>query len=215
MWQKSLVGTGLLVTSCAASAFSGYQLEVIVFSNLNPSTFASEAWSRPSPPSFAASVLPEGVEPVAREDFVLNEAQDRLARGGFRTLLHTAWRLNYAQLNKFTTLPLYGGRLFDEQGNVMQTVTDESYPYQVGQQWELNGRLQIRMGQYFETRFSTALAIPKATAQRMGAKDLDQEFLYLPLAENRKVKSKELNYLDHPVYGVIYKIVPVDINATS
>lgn len=210
MWQKSLTSIGLLVSSCASLAFNGYQLEVIVFSNVTPSTMASETWSRPSAPNFSPVILPEGVEPVAREDFTLNEAQDHLTRGGFRTLLHAAWRLTYAQLNKYTTLPLYGGRLFDEQGNIQQTVTDESYPYQVGQQWELNGRLQIRMGQYFETRFNTALAIPKTTAERFGVKDLDQAYLYLLLNESRKVKSKELNYMDHPVYGLIYKIVPVN-----
>jgi hypothetical protein len=182
-------------------AFNGYQLELIAFANINNNTLKAESWLPAKAKVYPPLSLPSGVERVDESDFIMQNEQDRLNHSGYRTLVHAAWRIPYADLNKITSFHIYGGRLFDDEGRVLQTSTDLNTPYLLSQHWEFNGNLQIKLSQYFDTRMSAALTLPNTNSQT--------SFMSLTINEHRKVKSQELNYLDHPLYGVIYKIVPV------
>lgn len=177
-------------------AFNGYQLELIAFANINNNTLKAESWLPAKAKVYPPLTLPNGVERVDEAEFILQNEQTRLNQSGYRTLVHAAWRIPYADLNKLNTFHVYGGRLFDDEGNVLQTSTDLNTPYLLSQHWEFNGNIQIKLNQYFDTRVNALLSLPNN--------------LNLAINEHRKVKSQELNYLDHPVYGVIYKIVPIN-----
>ena len=66
------------------------------------------------------------------------------------------------------------------------------------------------MVRYIDLKFNLLFAQPLSTIS--GANDYSNtqgRFAYFRLQQNRRMRSRELNYIGHPLYGVLVKVVPV------
>lgn len=199
----------LMILSPISFALTGYQFELIVFSHITPTAYLSEKW-----PLINAVTLDidkaVAINPLPAEAFLLKNEQVRLSNApSYQTLLHLAWFESLEQLEKSSTIQLYGGRLFDAQGNILDTVTDESATYSNEQNWEMNGTITIDLARYFDLNFKLLFALPYQQVKQLDrVSTVDQRFSYFLLEESRRTKSNELNYIDHPLYGVLMRITP-------
>ena len=151
---------------------------------------------------------------VAPANFTLKREQRRIYKHSrYKTILHLAWRESLIKMATKTTIHFYGGELYDDQGNAISLVTNESTSYYPDQNWQLNGTFTISLQRYFDVNLNLVLAIPKQKIADLTNQKLaksPQVFKYFKLLQSRRTRSKEINYIDHPLYGVLFKITPID-----
>ncbi|OGO92667.1 MAG: hypothetical protein A3F10_00475 [Coxiella sp. RIFCSPHIGHO2_12_FULL_42_15] len=216
MQRNFVLAILLFLTSPLAFATTAYQFELIVFAHIDAASFQSEQWSALSKESVNVnSTLNSGVTLLSPAQFVLTDEQRRLNQySHYETLLHLAWRESLTELNKSHSIHLYGGHLYDNDGHIIQTSSNESLPYSPSQHWQLNGKVTVRLERYFDLNFNLLLAVPSHEVAKLTSNsqmfNLSQPFTYIQLAQRRRSRSQELNYLDHPLYGVLFKIVPIN-----
>lgn len=201
MLRKSGLSLLLCLFTQASVALTGYHVELIVYSHLNQSGFNNETWSTADNSAAANYGLSLSslktnlnLHSVTANQFTLSDFAKKLSNSpNYKILLHTAWYESLAQLDKSTTIQLNGG---DRYTNGLS---------------EMNGHVTVRMNHYFDVNFNLTFAIPNAVLEKLtqDKKYLNQPFVFIPLKESRRTKSKELNYVDHPLYGVLFKITPV------
>lgn len=223
MLRNSAIKAMLCLIASPCFAFNGYQVEILVFSNINATTFNTEHWPASSSDSINLSntVVPKtnadihGLQKVSPSHFILGAEQNRIVKfSPYKIVLHMAWRESFVKLNQLTKIHLYGGQLYDNNGRVIQTVVDESLPYSPTQNWQLNGKVALRLDRYFNMNFNLLFALPNGQVAALKSDNLSinpNQFTYIHLTENRRLRSQELNYIDHPLYGVLFKIVPVNM----
>lgn len=199
----------LMILSPIGFALTGYQFEVIVFSHITPAAYLSEKWPLIDTVTLDIDKA-VAINPLSPEEFLLNNEQLRLSNDpSYQTLLHLAWFEPLEQLAKPSTVQLYGGRLFNAQGNTLDTVIAESATYSNEQNWEMNGTITVDLGRYFDLNFKLLFAVPYNQVKQLDrGSAVDQRFSYFLLDESRRTKSNELNYIDHPLYGILMRITP-------
>lgn len=203
----------LLIFSSALCAEQGYQLELLIFSHINRANYASEKWPAIDKVSFDINDQLAEITPLSPEQYTLKKEALRLSQHpGYQAILHLAWVESQQQLEKTSIVHLYGGRLFDNKGKVITTISDESIPYATNQNWEMNGTVAINLARYFDLKFELLFALPYQQIKSYPTKSaIDQRFSYVMLQQTRRTKSRELNYIDHPLYGILLMITPTEI----
>ena len=193
-----------------------YQVEVIVFGR--PEANAQETWPTDIKLTYPDNIVSvtesgfsEGFTPVPTNERSLNPQAATLARSGSYTLLfHQAWRQTiYASK---TNIAISGGKVFNGHH-------------------ELEGSISLSVGQYLKiqtnlwlTKFAPAGA--NTTESWPELPDLPNSFTndvdtslsnpiqrIVKLNQERTMRSNEVHYIDHPVMGLIIKIIPVEANA--
>ncbi len=241
--MKALIGTLLLLLSFhlqAEQEMRYYDVEVVIFENLDPQAKQAENW-----PLQVNMELPEKTielgQPVisswlpAEADkrlsyrllpasqFRLKEEVDKLTESEkYRMIFHTAWR--QPGLDKNTSLPVHFKRTIPPAPPLQQTPdtesdyaseaeasTEDNTPY------ELEGLLRVTLARYL--RLEGEMTYKKKPLE---VSDTENPFAVLDNEDQlqakqgvihfkqvrRRIRSKELHYLDHPVLGVLLKITP-------
>lgn len=196
-----------------------YQVEVIVFGR--PEANAQETWptdikltypenivSLPDLDSGSDSGSSENLVAVPTNERTLNPQATTLARSGSYTLLfHQAWRQTiYASK---TNIAISGGKVFNGHH-------------------ELEGSITLSVGQYLKiqtnlwlTKFAPAGTniteswpelpnLPNSFTNDVDASLGNAIQRIVKLNQERSMRSNEVHYIDHPVMGLIIKIIPVD-----
>lgn len=204
-----------------------YDVELIIFENLEQSSRESENWptsverglpesevmielNRPFP-----GPLPEGFDPamtfksLPRSQYRLTEELKKLEESpGRRVLMHTAWRqpgmsweeaLN-VKLNR--TVPAVSADLQDSQN---QPATRQ------GESGELEAYIKVILSRYlhvdadiiFQTR-------PQTGRFDFYIEESEEPVVYRHKQLRRRIRSTELHYLDHPVIGMLIVMHPVE-----
>ncbi|MCH9744717.1 MAG: peptidoglycan binding protein CsiV [Gammaproteobacteria bacterium] len=214
----------LLSMSAGSIAFGdtaapkSYQVAVIVFSQITTNALDSEQWPRIIPQQIPSQYTEMDTDashyiPPANDDFTLsNELQSITKNPQYTILLQKEWLIPVKQFSNDVILHLYGGQAFDDSGKKLQVVTDESNPFLSASLWELNGTLNINMRRYFNLSFNLILAEPSNTIDQLSNngyfKNNSDSYVYFKLNQTRRMRSNELNYIGHPLYGVLVKIMP-------
>ena len=190
-----------------------YQVEMIIFSR--PEASSQEQWPtniKLSYPENAAdlsseSSVPEGVTFVPANERLLNAQATTLARSGSYTLLyHQAWRqMIYGNKRNFL---ISGGKVYNGHH-------------------ELEGSISLSVAQYLKVQTNLWLIqfapagtpvnetwpeLPESPVGAEGAAD-KQDYVtrrIVKLSQQRTMRSNEVHYIDHPLLGIIIKIVPYD-----
>ena len=190
-----------------------YQVELIVFgrSESNP----QETW-----PADIKLIYPENVAlipesgasnnltSVSVNERLLNTQAATLARSGSYTLLyHQAWR-QIIYCSK-TNLAIAGGKIFNGHH-------------------ELEGSISLSVAQYLKiqtnlwlTKFAPVGAdvtelwpelpnLPSAFINDVDKSQANPIQRIVKLSQERTMRSNEVHYIDHPLMGVIIKIIPVE-----
>jgi hypothetical protein len=196
-----------------------YQVELIVFARAEANT--QEHW-----PSDLKLIYPEnlislkaegnsteGLSLLPATERALNSLAASLAKSGSYTLLyHQAWRQMI--YGRKTNIAISGGKSF-------------------GNHQELEGNIAVSVAQYLKiqtnlwlTQFAPAgtnltevwpeLPSPPNTFNSEGEKN--QNYVIkriIKVNQERSMRSNEIHYIDHPLMGIIVKIVPIEIPSTK
>ncbi|MCX4190147.1 CsiV family protein [Methylophaga sp. OBS3] len=169
--------TGLLF-SLPAHAQQWYQVELVVFEQLNPST--DEAWPAmpPSSPSVSPQTSSSKVQPSGKQ--LLSGVAERLRNSaGYRVLTHQSWQQS----------------ALGKRASVAVTVSGE----------RLSGMIRVFKSAYLHTELDLWLM----DASQAMANDSFQGPRAPNLKQSRRIRSKELHYFDHPRFGAILQLTPI------
>ena len=185
----------LLFTVATAQAASSdqsnnYEVEVLVFRNIMPSLVGNELWTQdtvnPVIKGLANAASPVPAPPV---DTVLSDAAIALSGNPhYQLLVHDSW-IETAQ-TRFASKP------------VRITASEPGDPQ------ELDGTVRFYLNQYMHVVLHLLLKepAPESAASLFGAPAAP--VLYR-LDDQRRIRLNEVNYFDHPMFGVLLRVTRV------
>jgi Peptidoglycan-binding protein, CsiV len=200
-----------------------YQVELIVFARNQAAP--EEHWPTDIKLTYPENLLSLKGETSAYEELSLLTPNERLlnphaatvSKGGYSLLYHQAWRqMIYARK---THIAISGGKTFN------------------GHQ-ELEGSISLSVGQYLRIQSNLWLSQFVPAGTNVTDPTLTQVWPELPplpntansegeksqgylikrivkLNQERSMRSNEIHYIDHPLLGIIVKIVPVETSSTK
>lgn len=217
-----IVGTVLLLNLSTANAISNfdrwYQIEVIVFSHITPNGIQSENWPwTPTQyiPTLQTINLTQGdnvaYSALPRQYFKMNAEQTRLEKNSkYRVLLHLAWRQKITKPKHAQPIHVYGGAIYDNAGKMIGTAEYGQQEYNSNAIWQVNGTITPSLIRFIDLDFNLLFSQPVSTLPKLSHdSNVQGRFAYFRLKQSRRMRSKELNYIGHPLYGILVKIVPV------
>ncbi len=207
--KSFFIFTFLLFFSLAINA-RVYQVELEIFRNNKPSLVNIERYQKPtSLPDFRKTkVLDEVVSTIS-----INEEQLGSKYPLFKTLPENTKRLDLGE--KFKNLELFTQLIsiaWNHPRNNSQEIYIASKPRYLGQ-IELNKRFFEKNVNILNMR--NLQGTVKLEIDRLMFLELEfiyehEEFGIVQLREKRRIKLNELNYFDHPLFGIITLVSPID-----
>lgn len=264
-WPTILVGI-LLFSSLAKSSQELYEVEMIVFANLDADAIHAELWPlNPGFPNYSQGrrlktkdgllaerkqqadsleatlerdspinhLLVEEDTPIEQTGFVilpknrwtLSDAANKLGHQ-YQLLLHTAWRQPITESAQ--AIYFQAGKSY----NPSETNAEAAYPNFSGTTgaYEFEGLLKLRKGRFIHADIDFVLQEPvKVDSSNMTAAshavwllnrdhwrpDTNVQLQSFRVQQSRKMRSKELHYVDHPALGVLIRVAPVEAPKTK
>ena len=200
-----------------------------------PQTFVELDQPYPGPipkeyiPKYTFKTLPTDKMQLLEDAKLLEQS------GNYRILLHTAWR--QPGMSETTALPIHIHRSFVENTTLEQPIFRQDpdmpasglpQPLQgagtnqvMTTRSVLDGYIKIILSRYlhadFDLVYTTGLPLQETPAGSSANSDSPSlttpiEPVIYRLQEIRKMRSKELHYLDHPVLGALILATPVELS---
>lgn len=220
-WTQNLLLSLICIVSSPAYANEWFTVEVIVFANQGSENLDNEYWADISeiPARSAITLKPTTAGELDEFQILpasllsLNSEKNRIkASSKYRVMYHAGWMQSVPETQNPKPIRIQGGEILD---NGM---------------YELDGYIAVGRGRYLHFRpdlyFSRSLTptesnlLPvKSDAQTMrttisGA--IPSAGLYIPeiltvnLNQARRMRSKELHFIDHPLFGILVEMTPVE-----
>ncbi len=218
----------LPMTICAAAPETAnqntYQVEMIVFSELTPDTLQSENWPLIQPadypmtdtndPRYQSFLDQIQFQSVPNTQFNLNKEQQKIESSpSLQLIAHMAWQESVPNAKQVMPIRVFGGNVYDQQGHVLASNDADQDPQLAATNpvWQLSGDITISLNHYFDTRFNLLFAEPKTTLPAaIQQYTTNSPFTYFHLLQTRRTKSGELNYIDNPLYRVLFIIKKIN-----
>lgn len=194
-----LVCTALLSSVAAHAEDAWYSVEIIVFAHAKESYRASESWKQDlvQPQFTGAKILTPAGSAGSKAFQAVDPSRYRLqwewsrlqSSGEYRPLLHTAWLQPGLPREQAVGVILESGPASESLGGARP----------------LSGVVKVGLSRYLH--LDVNLLYRKGIAG--SAADGTPRFDTFQLSESRRMRSKEVHYLDHPMFGVIALITPL------
>lgn len=221
-----------LISISAFAKTPWYQVEILVFANDDPEALDDEFWpANVRPPlrnrvvSLSSAKQENSYKLIPQKD-LLFLAEKRRIQGyqGFRILFHNAWRQPVMSKRYAKPVRIRGGDMLDNG------------------QYELDGFITIDRGRYLHFRPDLylnrqlnnleqnklmAFESPQASDTTSITNSIDEiihsqsteltlpDFLTVQLNQGRRMRSKEVHYIDHPLMGVLVLMLPLSKKSTN
>jgi hypothetical protein len=195
-----------------------YQVELIVFARNQAAP--EEHWPTDIKLTYPENLLSLKNEASAYEEFFLLAPNERLlnphaatlSKGGYSLLYHQAWRqMIYARR---THIAISGGKTFNGHQEL-----EGSISLSVGQYLRIQSNLWLNQFVPAGTNVSeTWPELPPLPNTATSEGEKSQGYLIkriVKLNQERSMRSNEIHYIDHPLLGIIVKIVPVETSSTK
>ena len=225
-----------------------YEIEIIVFENLNQPGDSSESWpnnpglpdignaiklmpvetaatentpTQAKSPASTAPSLPEAYPLVTNKDFKLTKQETKLMDSGqYRPVLHVAWRQPVLSQETAKAVHIFSSMTQTDALASSSETPDlppdtELLPQTDGDGAALlniiDGTIKIAQGKYLHMDLDLLYRTKAATRNEVDIfgfrkeEDLPSVFR---MQQSRRVRSGELHYFDHPVFGVIAIMTP-------
>ncbi len=215
----------LFSASTLAAEVRYYDIELIVFETLTEQERLSEVWKnqldieqperfvelgRPYPGPIPKKFNPKhSFKPLRANRYQLSsEAKSLVENGNRRILLHTAWR--QPGMNAKTALPIRIRKSFTNTPT--QTASDSPFTQaSPATKSELSGFIKIILSRYLHAEidlaYTTGLPLRKTNVLTETNNEIIEPTIY-HLKTSRKMRSKELHYIDHPTLGIVVLATP-------
>ena len=186
----------------------------------DPAPASDQASASASDPTSASDPNP-GIATVLTAwdptQWQLNKAAARIKRSRFYNLLeHTAFVVTTADLNNGILVHLNSLDDIEQTSNTTPKQTNNTTPEQDSNtdlQASNNGLLAIKLDHYFNLKFNFVLAIPTINLDNIYSAWNDNkywgDYSYFHFLAERRMRSREINYIDFPLMGIIVLITPL------
>lgn len=206
-----------LLTLISANSFAAklYQINVIVFSHMTPNALASENWeNRLIKPDLRGAVdllqlrsfnnyqlLPDSQFGLQKELATLKNQPD------YHVLMSLSWTQLMTSAKDAKWIQIYGGLPYDQTGQPMSDHSAQVSP----RLWEFNGKIKISFQTFYQIYTRLYLTEPESIIGGSTDSGPIGNFQPIPLrtfylAENRHTRLNELNYIDHPLFGMVVNV---------
>lgn len=207
-----------------------YQVNVIIFSHITSDALSSETW--PNKLMFpntrgAIDLLDQqtiGNYQLRSDDqFGLKNELDTLSkRSDYHVLLTMSWTQPMTSARASKWIHIYGGQPYDQTGQPIQNYgLDQAATTTLTPQistdkpnyWEINGKMKVSFQNFYQIYARLYLTEPESIFDGSTDSNAIGNFQPIPLTtfylhENRNTRLNEVNYLDHPLFGILIKIIP-------
>lgn len=207
------------------SSFAGkwYKIEVVVFSQLSRQALNSEQWPVVNPEFFTGNnIIQLNKENNPYTNYVLlpehhyslnSEVRELNRQPNYHVILHLAWKQKISEPDQAQPVHIFGGNI---QGNPSETNNSlfANLDYALIKPWQVDGTVTVSVQRYFDVKLNLYFALPAAMLAKSSSTgyfpDIHKGVVYFHLLQDRRMRSNELNYVSHPLYGVLIKIVRMD-----
>ena len=195
-----------------------YQIDLIAYTTINPNSIASEQWpsisptmllqAKTMPPNYSDQLSSIDYQLTAPEQRNLTTIEKRLqSNPNFHVIAHFSWRENVPNAQKSFPIYLFAGSVYDSSGNAVSQNTEGQAPAS-GQTQQLQGTITLDVNRYFNARFNLFLTMPTSSLPSLQSGSLisNDGLTTFHLLQTRRTRSNELNYIDHPLMGMVFMI---------
>ncbi|MCV6590039.1 MAG: peptidoglycan binding protein CsiV [Marinobacterium sp.] len=212
--------TKLMITACLlvllpasqAWSVSWYQVEVLIFANNDPDALDDEFWptglsvpEKPNAIPLASTNSHKAYSRLPGSSLLFTSEKRRIEQyENFRVLFHGGWK--QPVVSKRNAKPVYI--------RAGQELSNGKY--------ELEGYITIDRGRFLhfrpdlfhsrqldnrEQNILNAFEQQEVTHTDQGAARMD--FLTVQMSQGRRMRSKEVHYIDHPLMGILVLMLPL------
>lgn len=193
----------MLACPLVVSAQALYRVELIVFEHKGAAGLAAEHWPTEDSalPSFSNAVsLTSSTGLTLSPERQLSDIANKLnASPAYRVLFHTAWKQAVLDAAATKGIRLTNGRTITANDTTTVDEVDGITTLSAGRFLHLN--VDLVFSKLLPGKINPVL--PNESAKEA------QIVRRFQLKEARRIKSKELNYFDHPLFGAIVLVTPV------
>jgi peptidoglycan-binding protein CsiV len=157
---------------------ANYDIEVLAFETQMPEFEGSELWTRAPRAADATAIAIESLPPSPDFATAINSMRND---GRFRVLLHKRW--TQSAESKLGGPPV-------------QLLSADS---------QLSGTLKFYLARFLHLELNVSYQPNSGAIGATPASDVTPSYV---INEQRRVKSNELNYFDHPKFGVLVRVTP-------
>ncbi len=214
--------TGVIPCLGNADEVRFYTVEVVVFENLDPQVRQSENWPTESKTTLPSPLVELGTPTEQKYGFrtlpksnyrLLQEIKSLENSNQYRILLHTAWR--QPGLETQSALPVH---LVAEVKPVTQVETTTANTTAADSSAKiLDGTVKIVLGRFLHAEVDLTYqdnllpSVPNSIPVPANSKAIEVKGTPIyRLKQARKMRSKEIHYLDSPVLGILVLITPLE-----
>tara|TARA_R110002049_G_scaffold13509_2_gene58622 strand:- start:255010 stop:255702 length:693 start_codon:yes stop_codon:yes gene_type:complete len=215
--------TGILLFTSIACA-KDYAIEVILFANKNGLQQSAEQFNFnhiiPAPDNgldLNSANNNTQWQAIPEEDFILKGVAERLKRSrDYRILKHFAWRQPVVEKQDSLPIAIKAGRDFTSQypehayrqiefGDTSRNVSRSS------RVMELDGTINIVITRYIHLYSDLVYRLPRTIPGGVGdALNRGQALVDYSVKSHRRMRSRELHYIDHPLVGILIEATPIE-----
>lgn len=222
MKRHLLLALLLCTVALPIAAETWYEVELIVVAQRNPDV-GNEIWpTKPLPPLPQDSLLtipgPEQpaiagkIAALPPENLRLTaEAQHIAADANYELLLHTGWRQPGLPRDQAPAIRLYA---IDVPSSTAGT-PDPAQETASAALPRLDGTVRLILSRYLHLETDLRYHEPQGTGLLSMFERQSAEAQPYRLSETRRMRSREVHYLDHPMFGVIALVTPYELAAAA
>lgn len=192
MFLKKLVTLLFLITFANfvhAKELPVFKVEVLVFESLALKGWTEERWKESSEMINTNRAVRR--KPLKYSQNMLNQqAQKMTGKKGYHKLFHQSWLVKAKTKRNSRPILIRASKGSDLEGSIV--FYKSRYPH-IKLNLELNRRIPNRIKEAF------------AAQQNIAIEDLPNDWLFT-ISESRKIKSNQLHYIDHPLFGALVQI---------
>ncbi len=213
----------LILNACPVALAKDYIVEMIFFADTSNSAASSlHISTQPVVPNLQGSLIlndnavSHGFIPYPNEALTLtNQAAALKKTGRYRILKHIAWLQPGLAREEAIPVRIHAGKNyrneFRERSFAQADFSDRKLPknHPVN---ELDGTVKVVLGRYLHVYTDLAYRRPFSINSFAEGNALGRDRVLADFAvkTHRKMRSKQLHYLDHPLLGILVEIRPAD-----
>lgn len=187
-----------------------YQVELIVFDNSKDAKLQSEHWpSHPPMPAiedtialndYQSDIDHQLLQLLPSKYFKLSPSHWALSKKAHKPVfLHIAWQLELSKPYKTQRFHVYAP--FDPSYNsAHQLPTYDRYT-----NWAIDGVISISRSNYINFNADLIFHPPQQLTDLSG-----KHIEAIALHQKRRLRTQELHYIDHPLYGILVEVTAVE-----
>lgn len=215
--MKKLIGFCAAIFLCitTATAQTLYQVELIAFARNSSDAENEENWDRALklryPERYIALQPGDGTDAsfqqLPADTLQLQREANAIARRGWRVLLHTAWRQTVDEPARATAVIINGGKQFGIHHEL-----EGSFTLSIERFLRADANLWLSRFSTQQTAVAAATTLPNPPNAMDAAAGENVHFVptqIVALQEQRRLRSGELHYFDHPRMGLVVLVTPV------